>query len=387
MRKWIVGLLIFLFLILGAFAFVMNKEIQDLGGKSNTPPNTSGTSVPTPGEDEPTSSIVAENLDTPWALAFLPDKSIIFTERKGDVRFIDTNGTLMPQPIATLSEVREISEGGLLGIAVDPEFADNNFVYFYYTYGSNNQNTSNRVVRYQFENNTLTDRTVIVDAIPGAPNHDGGRIKFGPDGYLYIATGDSQEPSLAQERSSLAGKILRVDNDGKAAFDNPFGTRVYSYGHRNPQGLTWDNDGRFWATEHGRSGIPSGLDELNLIEEGNNYGWPTIQGDETWSGMVTPVLNSGGTTWAPSGTAFYPGRGENGSIFFAGLRGQGLYEAILSGASVSELKKYFDGELGRIREVVLGPDGFLYITTSNHDGRGIPRANDDKILRINPEKL
>lgn len=395
MRKWIVGLLIFLFLILGAFAIVMSRQMQDVGEKREGPSRSaSGSTVPSPREDEPVFSLVAEYLDTPWALAFLPDNSILFTERKGTVRLIDPNGNVRQQPIATISEVREIGEGGLLGIAADPDFENNHYIYVYYTYGSNNQNTSNRVVRYQFDNNALTDRKVIVDAIPGASNHDGGRIKFGPDGYLYITTGDSQEPSLAQNRSSLAGKILRVTRDGEPAPGNPFNTRVYSYGHRNPQGITWDSDERLWATEHGRSGFPSGLDELNLIEAGNNYGWPEIQGDETSSGMVTPVRHSGSMTWAPSGAAFYlpagrqvPERGENGSIFFAGLRGQGLYEAVLNGTNVAEVKKHFDGELGRIREVVLGPDGLLYITTSNHDGRGNPQANDDKILRVNPAKL
>lgn len=385
------GILVVLFLLLAGYSLFITQEIKTISvpgaSVSATIPPAQSVETTTQ-EDAPLISVVAQDLDTPWALAFLPDKSILFTERKGTVQFIDPNGNLQQQPIATISEVREISEGGLLGIAIDPEFEDNNFVYMYYTYGSNNQNTSNRVVRYRFVNNTLTDRTILVDAIPGAPNHDGGRIKFGPDGYLYITTGDSQEPSLAQNRSSLAGKILRVTRDGKAAPGNPFDTLIYSYGHRNPQGLAWDKNEQLWATEHGRSGIQSGLDELNLIESGKNYGWPEIEGNETRSGMVTPVLNSGASdTWAPSGTAFYPDRGEDGSIFFAGLRGQGLYEAVLNGTKVSELKKHFNGELGRIREVVMGPDDFLYITTSNHDGRGNPRANDDKILRINPEKL
>lgn len=392
MSKWRASLLILLFLLLCAFAVLMNKEILTLEKDQKARPTAAGTPAPSPDQDQPVLSVVAENLDVPWALAFLPDKSILFTEREGRVRFIDADGNLRQQPVATIPDVREISEGGLLGIAVDPDFSSNNYIYVYYTYGTNNQNTSNRVVRYKFSNNSLTDRTIIVDAIPGAPNHDGGRIKFGPDGYLYITTGDSQEPSLAQNRTSLVGKILRVTRDGEAAPGNPFGTRVYSYGHRNPQGLAWDTEDQLWATEHGRSGFPSGLDEINLIEAGNNYGWPEIQGDETRSGMVTPVHHSGSMTWAPSGAAFYlpagrQARGADGSIFFAGLRGQGLYEAVLDGTRVVEVKKHFDKELGRIREVVLGPDGFLYITTSNLDGRGSPKANDDKILRVNPESL
>lgn len=380
MSKWVAGLLIFLFLILGAFSVVMGKKIKEIEIKKDTPANTSPAAVLSPGQEQPVTSIVAQDLDTPWALAFLPDNSILFTEREGRVGFIDKNGSL--QQIAVISEVKEIGEGGLLGIAVHPEFEKNHFIYVYYTYSGDNNNTRNRVVRYLFENNAINNPKIIVDAIPGNANHDGGRIKFGPDGFLYITTGDSQEPSFAQSKTSLAGKILRVTDDGKPAPGNPLNTLVYSYGHRNPQGLAWDKNGQLFATEHGRSGIQSGLDELNRIEPGKNYGWPTIEGDKKQTGMETPILNSGPTdTWAPSGMAYV-----NGSLFFAGLRGQGLYEAVMTGSTVS-LKKHFDHEFGRIREVVLGPDGYLYISTSNRDGRGTPLAQDDKILRINPAKF
>ncbi len=394
MSKWVAGLLIFLFLLLGLFSIFMGKRIKELTVK----PESSTTAVrssPTGSSDQTTSNNlpfvaqVATNLDTPWAMAFLPNKDILFTERAGRVRLIEAKGELngepvailKQEPIATISEVKEIGEGGLLGIAVHPEFEKNHFVYLYYTYSGDSNNTRNRVVRYKFENNTLTNTKNIVDAIPGASNHDGGRIKFGPDGYLYVATGDSQEPSLAQNKTSLAGKILRVTDP--SAGSGQVKAEVYSYGHRNPQGLTWDDDGRLWATEHGRSGIQSGLDELNFIEQGKNYGWPEIEGDEKGSGMVTPALNSGASdTWAPSGAAYY-----KGSIFFTGLRGQGLYEAVLSGPNVVELKKHFDHEYGRIRDVIVGPDDFLYISTSNKDGRGNPQENDDKIMRVNPSAL
>jgi len=282
----------------------------------------------------------------------------------------------------TISDINAAGEGGLLGIAVHPDFTHNKFVYFYYSFGRGSSDMRNRVVRFVFDGKNLTDRKTIVDNIPGNSNHDGGRIKFGPDGYLYITTGDSEEPSLSQNKASLAGKILRVDFDGNIPSDNPFGTFIYSYGHRNPQGLAWDEKGRLWSTEHGRSGVLSGLDELNLIEKGQNYGWPTIIGDKRKDGMVTPVLSSGATTtWAPAGMAYL-----NGSLYFGGLRGQGLYQAVINGNNVT-LKKYFDGELGRIRDVVLGPDNMLYVTTSNRDGRGIPKQNDDKIYIINPSKL
>lgn len=269
--------------------------------------------------------------------------------------------------------VEHIGEGGLLGIALHPDFENNKYVYLYYTYSSTEDDTLNRVVRFQLRNSKLTSEQVIVDVIPGAVNHNGGRIKFGQDGYLYITTGDAQNPSFAQDKNSLAGKILRVTDEGKTAAGNPFDNLVYSYGHRNPQGLAWDNQGRLWATEHG----PQALDELNLIEKGANYGWPVIQGDEKREGMVSPVIQSGpDVTWAPAGAAFL-----DGSIFFGGLRGEALFEYKIADKS---LKKYFQGQFGRIRAVVLGPDGYLYITISNTDGRGEPSAGDDKLIKINP---
>lgn len=175
---------------------------------------------------------------------------------------------------------------------------------------------------------------------------------------------------------------MRVTESGRAVANNPFNNKVFTLGHRNPQGLAWDSTGQLWSTEHGRSGVQSGLDELNLIISGKNYGWPTIQGNETRSGMVTPIKNSESTTWAPAGAAFV-----DGSLFFGGLRGQTLYEAVLDNDTVTEVKEHFNSQFGRIREVVVGPDNMLYITTSNRDGRGSPQTNDDKILRINPAKL
>lgn len=321
-------------------------------------------------------SVVQDNLEVPWALAFLPDGRLIITERLGHVLIFKKNGEI--SHIAKIN-VRAIGEGGLHGVAVDPKFNENKFIYLYYTFSAEGDSTLNRVVRYRLENNNLTQNKIIVDRIPGAPNHDGGRIKFGHDGYLYITTGDAQEPSLAQDKNSLGGKILRVTAEGKPAPDNPFGTKIYSYGHRNSQGITWDSKNRLWATEHGRSGIKSGLDEINLIEPGKNYGWPEIQGSQARAGLETPVINSGQDTWAPAGAAFY-----KDSIFFGGLRGQALFEYNIK---TRELKTHLKGKLGRIREVIQGPDGFLYITTSNKDGRGTPSRNDDKVIRVNPSAL
>lgn len=327
-------------------------------------------------------TVVAENLEVPWGLVFLPDKSLLVTERTGRLRLIDSNGRLQSEPVAVLEKVREIGEGGLLGITLHPDFSNNNFVYLYYTYQENEGETLNRVVRMTYQGKQLGDEKTIIDGIPGASNHNGGRIKFGPDGYLYVTTGDTGNSSLAQDINSLAGKILRVTDQGQMVADNPFGNLVYSYGHRNPQGLTWDNLGRLWATEHGRSGVLSGFDELNLIEKGKNYGWPEIQGDEKKEGMETPKLHSGSTTtWAPSGLAFV-----NNSLFFGGLRGQTLYEAVIEGEKLT-LKEHFKGQFGRLREVVLGPDGYLYVSTSNKDGRGNPVSPDDRIIKINSQNL
>lgn len=345
-------------------------------------------------------NVIAENLDTPWGMVFLPDKSILFTERAGRVRFIDSKEVLKESPILILKDVKEVGEGGLLGIVIHPDFAKNSFVYLYYTY-TTNEGTFNKVVKFRYgvtelaiacldkdpncnkaSTPTLEEDEIIVDKIPSAANHNGGRIKFGPDGYLYITTGDAQNPSQAQNTNSLSGKILRVTDEGKPVSGNPFNNLVYSYGHRNSQGLAWDSQGRLWATEHGRSGALSGLDEINLVELGKNYGWPIIQGDEAKEGMVAPKINSGfSVTWAPSGAAFV-----NNSLFFGGLRGQTLYEAEINGDKII-LKEHFKGEFGRIREVILGPDNFLYITTSNKDGRGNPKSWDDRIIKINPIKL
>ncbi len=325
----------------------------------------------------PQTAIIAGNLDTPWAIAILPDNGMLVTERAGRVRLVGSDGVLQPEPIATLPQVQEIGEGGLLGIALHPNFSSDNYVYLYYTYSSSGNNTLNKVVRMTYANGRLSDEQVIVDQIPGAPNHNGGRIKFGPDNNLYITTGDAQEPSLAQDRNSLAGKILRVTDQGKPAPDNPFDNLIYSYGHRNPQGIAWDHIDRLWEVEHG----PNAQDEFNLIEAGKNYGWPTIQGDQTEEGMEIPKLNSGSDTWAPAGAVILGNK-----LFFGGLRGQALYEVDTDGSQIN-LKEHFKNQFGRIREVILGPDNMLYITTSNRDGRGSPDPADDKIIRINPGKL
>lgn len=332
---------------------------------------------PTPTAETPLATSAARNLEIPWSLAFLPDGSIIFTERPGRIRLIHAEEGLLPEPLLTIDEVAHRGEGGLLGITLHPDFARNQFLYVYYTY-QDGGNLANRVVRFRKQDKALLDEKIIIEGIPGGGIHNGGRIKFGPDGFLYITTGDAGTSALAQDRNSLAGKILRLKDDGTIPEDNPFpSSPVYSFGHRNPQGLAWDGEGRLWATEHGSSAT----DELNLIEPGKNYGWPIIRGDEKAADMQSPIIHSGGETWAPSGLAFL-----NGSLFFAGLRGQSLYEAVIEDHTVT-LHRHLNKNFGRLRDVVAGPDGLLYLLTSNRDGRGVPTADDDQIIRIDPEKL
>lgn len=355
---------------------------------SNTPKLSDLASVPPAGQNQgnqdlPAEVIIAEGLDTPWAIAFLPDGNLIITERGGEISIISERGE--KEVIGKVKDSKEISEGGLLGLTLHPDFNANNYVYYYYTYASDGNQTLNKVVRAKLTENKLGAEELVIDKIPGAPFHNGGRILFGPDGFLYITTGDANNPSLSQDIDSLAGKILRVTGDGKPAPLNSLRNMVFSYGHRNPQGIAWDSAGRLWETEHGPSGgsLGTGNDEVNSIENGLNYGWPLIQGDQTSHSMISPVRSSTpSVAWAPGGTAVIGDK-----LFFGGLRGQALYRADISGTNLGEVRELVKGKYGRIREVIAGPDGMLYITTSNKDGRGLPNENDDRIIRLNPSKM
>jgi glucose/arabinose dehydrogenase len=316
---------------------------------------------------------VANGLETPWSLAFLPDGDMLVTERSGQMKRIGTQGKTY-----RIEGVRETSEGGLLGVALHSDFQNNGWLYLYSTTEQGGELT-NRVERYMLMGNMLHERTTILENIPAASNHNGGGIAFGPDKKLYITTGDAALGEPAQDTGSLAGKILRMNDDGSVPSDNPFGNLTWSYGHRNPQGITWDEQGRLWSVEHGPSGDQGkggGKDELNLIEKGANYGWPVVAGSETRAGMHSPVAQSGNDeTWAPSGITYH-----GGSLFFAGLRGQTLYEAKIQGNTV-ELSRHFTEQYGRLRAVTARGDQ-LYFTSSNRDGRGNPLAGDDKIYRF-----
>ncbi|MCH9659152.1 PQQ-dependent sugar dehydrogenase [archaeon] len=331
--------------------------------------------------------VVAENLSVPWSIDWIHDGTAIFTERNGHLRIIQ-DGKLLQEPLLSF-DVGGV-EGGMLGVAVDPDYSENNFIYLYFTQNEF-LSTSNNLVRYQLTDGVLTEDKVLIEDIPGGPFHDGGRIQFGPDGKIYVTTGDAGNSSLSQDLNSLGGKILRINSDGTVPEDNPWqSSPIYSIGHRNPQGLDWDVAGNLVATEHGPSGLRGvGHDEINLIVPGANYGWPDVIGDEAAAGMKNPLLHTGDDTWAPSGSEFYDGDKMQqwiGKYFVATLRGNHLHviDLDLEDNSVTSHEKLFQDEFGRIRDVQTGPDGFLYLLTSNQDGRGSPKANDDKILRVVP---
>ena len=321
-------------------------------------------------------TVVLDNLEIPWDIVFLSDSKILVTERVGQITYFDFD-TDERRKINISSESEHRGEGGLLGITLHPDFEKNSYIYFYLTQRAS-IGLVNRVERYTWQNTSLINQKTIISNIPGAAIHDGGRISFGPDGFLYITTGDASVPSLSQNTSNLAGSILRITDDGGIPTDNPFGNEIYSFGHRNPQGIAWDDRGFLWATEHG----PSAYDEINLIKKGANYGWPNSVGDRVESNTTAPILHSGNNTWAPSGAVYW-----DGSIFFVGLRGSAIYEAVLDGENVLELKEYYKNEFGRLRSISLGPDGMFYITTNNKDGRGNIRSGDDKIIRLNPNQF
>lgn len=345
--------------------------LNNLGDKNNQPAETSNLSV----------EMVATNLNVPWSLAFAGEQQLFFTERGNTLRLIE-NGQLRSDPIARVDSAAA-GEGGLLGMAVHPNFRENGYLYLYYTHSLDTQ-LFNKVVRYRFRDYNLVDPKTILDLIPAGQVHDGGRIKFGPDDKLYVTTGDSGKPDLAQKLDSLAGKILRLNDEGSVPSDNPFpNSPVYSYGHRNPQGLAWHSQTKqLYATEHGQQAH----DEVNLIRPGKNYGWPAIEGSETKENLVAPFTESGANTWAPAGAAFYGSaklpREWHNQFIFTGLRSKSLWRLNVKDKKIESL---FNNEYGRLRDVIAGPDGYLYFATSNQDGRGDPAANDDRILRIVPK--
>ncbi len=331
---------------------------------------------------------VAEGLEVPWALAFADEDTILVTERPGRIRLIE-QGHLRGDPVAELDVVAE-GEAGLLGIALHPDFQDRRLAYVYYT-----ARDGNRVSRFRVgENFGFEDEEVLL-RVPAGAVHDGGRLAFGPDGLLYVATGDTGRAELAADTATLAGKLLRITPDGAIPADNPFpDSPIFSYGHRNPQGFDWDGAGRLYAAEHGPTG-EGGLcchDEVNLVEQGGFYGWPFFAGrapaaeGRPRAQPVEPVAESEDDTWAPGGLAVQDAEGLPKALFVATLRAEVVLRVVLRDGdprAVERMELALDG-FGRLRAADFGPDGCLYLTTSNTDGRGVPRPGDDRVLRVCP---
>lgn len=333
--------------------------------------------------------IFAGNLFVPWSLVFTGKDRMLVTERNGKVRVI-LNGILQEKPLKTFEDVSAGGEEGLMGLTLDPDYANNKFLYISYAY-DNGDNLNVKVVRFKDEDEKLTGEKLIIDGIPAERYHAGCRIKFGPDGKLYITTGDAGERDLAQDKDNLFGKILRINPDGTVPDDNPYPDNpVWSYGHRNPQGIDWyPGTDVLFSTEHGPSGFdgPGGGDEVNIIEKGGNYGWPVVSHKKSAEGMISPVLEFTPAI-APASGMFYrsdsiPGYKNN--FFFGCLRGKGIVRVILNDKNPREIISFEKADLsgiGRIRDITEGPDGAIYFSTSNRDGRGSVKDGDDKIYRI-----
>ncbi|GAA3611650.1 PQQ-dependent sugar dehydrogenase [Microlunatus ginsengisoli] len=341
---------------------------------STTAPSTAtprATSSPSPaGKPSPkVAETIADDLNVPWSIVFLASGDALVSERDtARILRITAKGK-----ISTLGEVSGVQapsglgEGGLLGLALDPD--DQETLYAYCTTSSDN-----RVVRLSLAGGTVGRPRAVLTGIPTSTHHHGGRLLFAPDGNLFVSTGDAEVPARAQNKKSLAGKILRIRRDGSAASGNPFGNRTWTYGHRNIEGLAFDADGRLWATEFG----DKKADELNLILKGRNYGWPNVEGRSNDDRYQNPEV-----VWSPTSTCSPAGLAITRSTAFVGaLRGRSLFAVPLDGPHAGTPKEHFAGDYGRIRSVAAAPDGSLWVTTSNTDGRATPGRHDDKILRV-----
>jgi len=383
MKKLLFPLLLLLFLPLPACSQEVGKSPQSVKDRIVTNP-----------PDVKVEEWV-KGLKVPWSLVFLPDGRALVSERPGRIRLI-REGRLVSAPYADL-DVAATGEGGLMGLALHPDFPKEPFVYAMHTYRKGGD-LFNRVIRLRDTGEKGVLEKVIIEGIPGGSVHDGGRIAFGPDGMLYICTGEAGQKELAQEINSLAGKILRLTPEGQIPRDNPFpGSPVYSYGHRNPQGIAWEPKSKaLFASEHGPSGESARFanDEINVIEKGGNYGWPRAIGAPGSREYRDPII-VWKTTTPPAGITFYNGDllPYKGALFVATLASESLIKITLEkegdSFSVKGIERWFaknfdEGINGRLRDVVQGPDGALYFLTSNTDGRGTERPGDDKIYRIIP---
>jgi len=325
--------------------------------------------------------VVVDGLNNPWEMVFAPNGDIYFSERDGRVWKIENFGEA--KVIQTFPKSGSY-EGGTLGLALDPNFEENKKIYIYQT-NLELEFFQNKVFSFTVDGDELIDVQTVIDDIPGAPWHDGGRIAFGPDDKLYITTGDAVNPGWSQDLSSLAGKILRINSDGSIPDDNPFdSSAIFSYGHRNPQGIAWNDNGLLVSSEHGPSGeMGYGHDEINVIVKGENYGWPKVVGDSSDDSYVNPIIHSGEQTWAPSGMVYFDSNkipSLDGKFLVGALRGQHLMVLdIANDGSLTSAEKIFEGDFGRIRTAQISPDGVLYLLTANGD--------NDKIIRISEAPL
>lgn len=359
--------------ILSACSNDSNEETEDKGKQTQNEMEHEQSQSDDNQERKETKGIetVAQGLDIPWSIA-RSDDVFYLSERPGKIIKIDGNKKT-EQQVDLDKEVSTAAEAGLLGFVLAPDFKDSKEAYAYYTYEDNNQ--FNRIVKLKLENDTWKEDEVLIDKIPSGQYHHGGRLKIGPDDKLYATTGDASDEQNAQDKDTLGGKILRINLDGSKPKDNPISNSyVYSYGHRNPQGIVWTPDGQMYASEHGNQAN----DEINEIKEGQNYGWPVIEGNEENDNMETPIFTSGSDdTWAPSGIAF-----KDGIIYSAALRGEGIMKFDVEN---DEMKKVAT-KYGRIRDVYIVNDD-LYFVSNNTDGRGNPSQNDDKMYKVSLSQL
>lgn len=333
---------------------------------SSASETTSATTTASPTSAAATATI-AKDLDVPWGLAFLPDGSALVTLRD-EGRLLQVRAGQPPTVLGEVPGVSPDGEGGLLGVAVSPDFASDRSIFVYFTAADDN-----RVVRLTFADGKATRPTVVLRGIPRAGNHNGGRLAFGPDGYLYVTTGDAGKSDRSQDKSALGGKILRITKDGKPAPGNPFGdSPVWTYGHRNVQGIAWAPDGRMFASEFGQNR----WDELNLIQPGRNYGWPVVEGKAARSGFTDPLVQWATSDASPSGIAV-----AEGAVWMAALRGESLWRIPLTTNGVGSPERLLQGTYGRLRDAVAAPDGRLWVLTSN-TFRGRPGADDDRVVAL-----
>lgn len=400
-KRIVIGLILFLVGIgiiwavdyLAIFDFGLSTRLSGSNTSSEIPRNTFTTPTAETSSTESvpyTVEVVAENLDVPWSIVFTGSNRMLVSQRPGTiVEVID--GAVTAQPLISFSETATGGEIGLMGMTKDPDYESNSLLYACVGYRTAN-GFADKVLQLRDQGSSIEEVTTVIDGIPAGSNHAGCELAFGPDGKLYISTGDATERNIAQDLNSLGGKILRINSDGSFPENNPFeNSAIYSYGHRNPQGLDWTTDGTLYEAEHGPSGNdgPGGGDEINLISAGENYGWPLVSHQETREGTVAPLITYTPAE-APSSLLVYKGDvfpQFKDTVLFAALRGNGVFlvqfdandpSKVISSEQIEEIS------VGRVREITEGPDGLIYFTSSNTDGRGRPSSTDDTIYRLAP---